>query len=73
MTKDEVRRRLVTEPYFIPLKQFNFDIREMEKHYAEEGSCTDKKIAQALHVKEEDVEPWYLRIVGDLQVELDVK
>lgn len=71
MKEQDILRKLTTEPFFINLRLFEYDLRKLEAKYDTEP-CPDHKIAQALHVSEEALDSWYHRVIGDIQALMEV-
>jgi hypothetical protein len=71
--ESEIRRRLEREPYFINIRRFGYDLRNLEQRYANEpDGIPDHVIAQALQVDESTLAVWYKRVAKDLQTEMGV-
>ncbi len=68
MNTTEIKTRLESDPYFINLRRFDFDIRKLEARYENEPSgVPDHVIASALQVDESVLPSWYSEVAERLQ------
>jgi hypothetical protein len=63
--EDLIRAKIANEENFIAIKRFNYSLERMLERYPD--GVPDRIIAQALLIKEEDVEELYQKIILKLK------
>jgi len=63
--EDLIRAKIANEENFIAIKRFNYSLERMLERYPD--GVPDRIIAQALLIKEEDVEELYQKIILKLR------
>ena len=66
MTYEEIRYRVDTEDDFIALKRFDYSLKALMLRYPD-GIPSDRLIAQALAISEEELESIYEGVVKKLK------
>ena len=71
MTEDDARERVHTEPDFVNSKRHEYSLKKLEERYPD--GAPDNVIANALMIKEEEVEPEFDKVVVKMRKEMGVE
>ena len=71
MTEDEAREKVHTEPDFVNSKRYDYSLQKLEERYPD--GAPDNVIANALMIKEEEVEPEFDKVVIKMRAHMGVE
>lgn len=71
MTEDEARNKVHNEPDFVNSKRYDYSLKKLEERYPE--GAPDNVIANALMIKEEEVEPEFDKVVVKMRENMGVE